>query len=85
MIREDSQVCNISFCGEISKHRAGICKTLSLQHLLVPKHGHLVVLVFYSPSTLFRSFQALSVNLSTLFLGKPPRQFTSTWCTFFRK
>ena len=37
-----------------------------------------VVLVFYGPSTFFRSFRAQSVNLSTLFLGKPPRQFTST-------
>ena len=37
-----------------------------------------VVLVFYGPSTLFRSFWARSVNLSTLFLGKSPRQFTST-------
>ena len=42
-----------------------------------------VVLVFYGPSTLLRSFWAWSVNLSTLFLGKPPRQFTSTSCTFF--
>ena len=33
-----------------------------------------VVLVFYGPSTLFRSFRVLSVNLSILFLGKPPRQ-----------
>ena len=40
--------------------------------------GWLVVLAFYSPSTHFRSFQAWSVNLATLFLGKPPRQFTST-------
>ena len=38
----------------------------------------LVVLGFYGPSTLFRSFRARSVNLSTLFLGKPPGQFTST-------
>ena len=34
--------------------------------------------LFYGPSTHFRSFRALSVNLATLFLGKPPRQFTST-------
>ena len=37
-----------------------------------------VELVFYGPSTRVRSFRARSVNLSTLFLGKPPRQFTST-------
>ena len=33
--------------------------------------------MFYGLSTLFRSFRARSVNLSTLFLGRPPRQFTS--------
>ena len=38
-----------------------------------------VVLVFYGPSTLFMSFRARSVNLSLLFLEKPPRQFTSTY------
>ena len=37
-----------------------------------------VVLVFYGPSTHFMSFQARPVNLATLFLRKPPRQFTST-------
>ena len=37
-----------------------------------------VVLVFYRPSTLFRSFRARSVNLSSPFLGKPPRQLTNT-------
>ena len=37
----------------------------------------LVVLVFYGPSTHVRSFQARSVNLVTLFLGKPPGQFTN--------
>ena len=36
--------------------------------------GWLVVLVFYGPSTLPMSFKARSVNLSTLSLGKPPRQ-----------
>ena len=37
-----------------------------------------VVLVFYGPSTLFRSFWARSVNLSTMIQGKPHRQITST-------
>ena len=37
-----------------------------------------VVFVLHGPSTLFMSFRARPVNLSTLFLGKPPRQFTST-------
>ena len=45
----------------------------------------LVWFLFYGPSTHFRSFRARSVNLATLFLGKPPRQFTSTKCTFFRQ
>ena len=35
-----------------------------------------VVLMFYGPSSHFRSFRARSVNSATLFLGKPPRQFT---------
>ena len=38
----------------------------------------LVWFLFYGPSTYFRSFRARSVTLTTLFLGKPPRQFTST-------
>ena len=38
----------------------------------------LVWFLFYGPSTHLRSFWAQSVNLATLFLGKPPRQFTST-------
>ena len=38
----------------------------------------LVWFLFYGPSTHFRSFRARSVTLTTLFLGKPPRQFTST-------
>ena len=38
----------------------------------------LVCFLFYGPSTHFRSFRARSVNLATLFQGKPPRQFTST-------
>ena len=37
-----------------------------------------VVLLFYGPSTYFRLFPARSVNLATLLLGKPLRQFTST-------
>ena len=36
------------------------------------------LLVLYGPSTLLRLFRAQLINLSTLFLGKPPRQFTST-------
>ena len=46
-------------------------------------NSNLVVFVFYGLSTLFMSFQARLVNLSTLFLGKPPRQpahyFASNW------
>ena len=38
----------------------------------------LVLFVFNGSSTHFRSFRARSVNLATLFLGKPPRPFTST-------
>ena len=35
---------------------------------------YVVVLVFYGPSTLLSSYQVQSVYLSTLFLGKLPRQ-----------
>ena len=38
----------------------------------------LVSFLFYGPSTPFRSFRVRSVTLTTLFLGKPPKQFTST-------
>ena len=41
--------------------------------------------VSYCPSTHFSSFQVQSVNLATLFLGKPPKQFTSTQCPFFHQ
>ena len=43
----------------------------------VMKKVVVVVMVFYSPSTLFRSYWAQSVNLSTLFLDKPPSQFVN--------
>ena len=46
------------------------------QHVL--SRFWLFVLVFYGPSTHFRSVRARSVNLAPLFLGKPPRQFSST-------
>ena len=46
--------------------------------LLANSKFGLVWFLFYGPSTHFRSFWARSVNLATLFLGKPPRQFTST-------
>ena len=42
------------------------------------KAKFLVWFLFYGPSTHFRSFRVRSVNLATLFLGNPPRQFTST-------
>ena len=53
-------------------------------NLIFNNHEIFVVveLVFYSPSKHFMSFRARSVNLVTLFLGKPPRQLTSTYCTY---
>ena len=54
------------------------CKiTFLSEDKILNKHA-VVVLVFYGPSTLFRLFRVESVNLSTLFLGKTTRQFTST-------
>ena len=53
---------------------------------MILSHLHsLVWFLFYGPSTHFRSFRARSVTLTALFLGKPPRQFTRTYCTFFRQ
>ena len=53
--------------------------TNSVASLTIAVHVVVVVVfVFYGPSTFFRSFRARSVILSTAFLGKPPRQFTST-------
>ena len=51
----------------------------------------LVWFLFYSPSTHFRSFRARSVNLATLFLGKPTgslpvlsaHSFASNWQLLF--
>ena len=39
--------------------------------------------LLYCPSTHFRSFRVRSVTLTTLFLGKPPRQLTSNWQLLF--
>ena len=49
----------------------------TIMHLLYFKPLVLVWFLFYGPSTHFRSFRARSVTLTTLFLRKPPRQFTS--------
>ena len=38
-----------------------------------------VVLVFYGPSVLCRSFRARSVNLSTPYLGKPPTNYARSY------
>ena len=51
--------------------------SLQMSNFILVSFG-LVSFLFYGPSTHFRSFRARSVNLATLFLGKPPRQFTST-------
>ena len=51
------------------------CRVLFRARKLPCLVGWLIVLVFFGPSTHFRSFQARSVNLTTLFLGKLPRQF----------
>ena len=60
------------FCSE--KHFSVLAKRNSGE-LRCPA---LVCFLFYGPLTHFRSFRARSVNLATLFLGNPPRQFTST-------
>ena len=61
-------------CNDIWKKK---CIGIKLMKRTCTVFG-LVWFVFYGPSTHFRSFRARSVNLATLFLGKPPMQFTST-------
>ena len=55
-----------------------ICHDIIIS-ILCSKTFWLVSWLFYGPSTHFRSFRARSVSLSTLFLGKSHRQFTSTY------
>ena len=50
----------------------GLCDKTSMSK------DFLVCFLFYGPSTHFRSFRAQSVTLTTLILGKPAMQFTST-------
>ena len=61
--------------GAQKKARWPVCPVKTLMPMLI---WFLVWFLFYGPSTHFRSFRARSVNLATLFLGKSPRQFTST-------
>ena len=69
----------ISFCNNVGfvvlQLNSGWNKTVKI--LLVGCVGVL------QPFNTFRSFRARSVTLATLFLGKPPRQFTSNQCPFF--
>ena len=64
------------FAGHPSKI-ANAPNTLQLDSEYI-KCFDLVWFLFYVPSTHFRSSAVWSVTLTTLFLGKPPRQFTST-------
>ena len=45
----------------------------------------LFVLRFYSPVNTIKVMLSLSVNLSTLFLGRFHKQLTSTKCSYFRQ
>ena len=45
-----------------------------------------VPLVFCDPPTLFKVFRARSINLYIYaFPGQPPRQYITSWCSFFRQ
>ena len=46
-----------------------------------------VVLFVLRPRYTAEFMSGLSVNLTTLFLGRlrPPKRLTSTWCTYFRQ
>ena len=61
---------------KVKLKRPGLTTTHILRTSRIFLQFWLVVLVFYGPSTHYRSFRVRSVNLATLFLGKPPRQFT---------
>ena len=68
---------------DISKHQGNISMQKlphhSCTYIVKSRNGFcLGWFLFYGPSTHFRSFRARSVNLATLFLGKPPRLFSST-------
>ena len=52
-----------------------ICTTQTLLRITFSTSFGLISVL---PSRHFRSFRARSVTLTTLFLGKPPRQFTTT-------
>ena len=67
-------VCVLSV---LNKHKREVLYVVSILLAYNNSFG-LVWFLFYGPSTHFRSFRARSVNLATLFLGKPPWQFTST-------
>ena len=60
------------FCSQNMDMQAGENGTFQMKRNL----RNVVVLVFYGPSTHFRSYRDRSINLATLFLGKCPRQFT---------
>ena len=65
------------FAGRtMSCHFVGfVMRRLKCESTVMIKNISVVgVLLLYHPSTLFMSFWMWSVNLSTLFLGKPPRQ-----------
>ena len=59
------------------------------QNILLSLQGMgswLLLLLFYVHGKHLRSCRDCSVSLTTLFLGKlgPPKQLTSTLCTYFR-
>ena len=70
--------CNVKNLRHVEAGLMHFCHGKMRFFYVKPPVVVVVVLVFYGPSTHFRLFRAQSVSLSTLFLGKPPRQFTST-------
>ena len=52
--------------------------SIELRHFYIEATGFGLIFCFMALQHIFRSFRARSVTLTTLFLGKPPRQFTST-------
>ena len=95
-----AQMREIILKGRKTKKKANICTSVaksrngsSFQSLLcLFKHATLFDIIdFFGLISVLRPFNTFyvisggPVTLTTLFLGKPSTQFTSTYCTFFHQ
>ena len=74
--------CNMfgrnSSVGRVKQRKCSFFAVIMLHQRRLCIYRGFGLISFYGPLTHFRSFRARSVNLATLFVGKPPRQFTCT-------